>query len=165
MREPEFAHQVTSDQPAAQPVPRPESHDMRWLLFSISFLLSCWLIWGQRERNRQPGRPGLGGLKARREERGAGGQASTPPGLWTTDPQGTPAPSRAPSRAPSSWTIRPPGPAFQFGCGCPELSAQGPCEPPNPDWPWGRGVQRCSHTDPQTLVSRSRWGPPLGEAS
>ena len=57
--------------------------------------------------------------------------------LWTTDPQGT----SAARGAPSAGTIQLTGPALQFGRGCPELSAQGPREPPNPDWPWGCGVR------------------------
>ena len=109
---------------------------MRWLLFLISFLRSCWLIWGQRERNRQPGRPGLGGLEAQQEERVAGR-----PGVHTAPASGpqTPRERLRPAEHPAAGSLRLAGPAFQLGCGCPELPAQGLREPPAPTGPGGVG--------------------------
>lgn len=153
MRKPEFAHQVTSGQPAARPVPWPESHDMRWLLFLISFLLSCWIIWGQRERNRHPGRPGLGGLKARREERVAGGQASTPPRPLDHRPPGNARTQQ------SAQQLEPSGPLglhFSLAVDAQSRQRRGRASPPTPTGPGGVG---CSAAVTLTL---RRWSPAAG---
>lgn len=90
----DFAREITRGRLTAWPVSQPESNDMMCLLSLTGFLGRSWLMWGQRERSQQPGRPGLDGAQPMLGEgRWSGCQTAATKlpgrlcGLWTTEPK------------------------------------------------------------------------------
>lgn len=169
----DFAQEITSGQLTAWPVPQPESNDMMRLLSLTGFLGRRWLIWGQRERSQQPGRPGLGGAQPMLGEGGWSGcqtAATKLPGrlcgLWTTEPKEMSSPRIAAQQLrlepPSSLDLN-----FDRDVDRQSWLVQGPCKPPGA----ALGEQSRSQTPirparalaPSSGLPTAWWCPPVGE--